>query len=167
MSGEYGYNLSNYAGLNLDIAHWNLAGIKSGDIAETSNKDGSDIIRKHIVHCHVSDHGRGHFADLIPGTVNSKQHFTDWMKAIKGLNNNKFSRTVALELEACKNADYVHSSLDIINSILCDISQYPKLPSPPQSFWRGKIINPVKDLLKIPIKEWKPKANKKSRVVYK
>ena len=64
---------------------------------------------------------------------------------IKELNNNKFSRTIALELEACKNEACVKSSLDVINNILFDLSKYPNIESevlgPPKSHRSSPIID--------------------------
>ena len=163
-SGEYAYDLSANVGLNLDIAHWNLAGIEASNIAETSTKDGSNLIRKYIVHCHISDHGRGHFADLAIGTVNSEQYFKNWLKVIKSLDNNKFSRTVALELEACKNSGHIQSSLSILNDILFDISGYPKESRPPhrpKHWWKR-----LSDILPIRIVEHRERRRRtRTRVV--
>ncbi|MFO1491747.1 MAG: TIM barrel protein [Kiritimatiellia bacterium] len=56
----------NRVGLNLDIAHWSLAGLGPDDIPGS--------VGKRILHAHISDHGIGHLGDAGVGTVPRGQH---------------------------------------------------------------------------------------------
>ena len=62
-------------GLNLDIAHYHLAGI-APHVIRGKLQDGSWL---NIEHIHISEHGKGHFGDCWPGTFDHHQsiHF-DW-----------------------------------------------------------------------------------------
>ncbi len=54
-------------GLNCDTGHWALAGITSASLNIHGNGAEGGSIIDHIVHVHVSDLGKGHFADLAIG----------------------------------------------------------------------------------------------------
>lgn len=85
-------------GLNLDIAHWHLAGITPDEI--------DDDIGKRIFHAHISDHSIGHFGDVSVG-VNNGIPFQKWIDVLKrvAVKHTAFSGYVSVELEACKHAE--------------------------------------------------------------
>jgi hypothetical protein len=99
-------------GLNLDIAHWSLAQIKP----ETVYSD--DAVRKRIIHSHISDHGRGHFADVALGRIHDIEHFKPWVSLLnfiaqetRPLDYPQYWGGVAIELEACRSHDLLVESV--------------------------------------------------------
>jgi hypothetical protein len=114
--------LSPYVGLNLDIPHWAfLGGIQPSQLAE------QDLFYR-ISHAHISDHGKGHFSDAVPGACHDDKAFTPWIEllgariekdeeAVK-LGYPRFSRFVALELEAVKRREHVQAASEKLRSLL-------------------------------------------------
>ncbi len=103
-------------GFNLDIPHWSfLGGIKPSQLTET------DLFYR-ITHAHISDHGKGHFSDAVPGVCHDDNAFAEWIALIgrrietdeeaikRGFPS--FSGFVALELEASKWPKHVRVSFD-------------------------------------------------------
>jgi len=75
-------------GLNLDVAHWSLAGITVERLSEglwdqehgkVTDVDYGSIVDR-VVHSHFSDHGPGHIADVALGYIHDKRHFRNWQR---------------------------------------------------------------------------------------
>jgi class 3 adenylate cyclase len=100
-------------GLNLDVAHAFLLGLDAEEIEKEFLHD--------IVHMHLSDHaghaGRGgvHAADLPPRTFHVyKGEFEPWIALAKNLTakSARFSKVIAIELEACMDRAVVATALN-------------------------------------------------------
>jgi sugar phosphate isomerase/epimerase len=121
-------DLSPVLGVNLDVAHFTLGDITPEEVlAERAVYD-------RIAHCHVSDHGKGHFGDLPLGTVHSKDHFSKWVQFVRlvaaeskqrGAHLPKFSGFISTELEACKDSGMVRTSRKRLAEILVELQQLP------------------------------------------
>jgi sugar phosphate isomerase/epimerase len=103
-------------GLCLDIAHWELAGIIPSDL--------SPDIYQRIIHVHVSDHGRGHFGDVPLGHIHERKYFAKWFSFLKtvltmprGNNYPIFKGSFSVELEACRSAEDVETSIQELRHI--------------------------------------------------
>jgi sugar phosphate isomerase/epimerase len=110
--------LRRHVGLNLDIAHMRIAGIKAEDLRKFSDW---------IVHAHISDHPAMHTHDQIvgswtnPGRLKGGYHeyldlLLDRAQAARCQAKNNpeslpFSGAVAVELEGCDRIFWIHDSL--------------------------------------------------------
>jgi sugar phosphate isomerase/epimerase len=122
--------LSSIVGFNLDIAHFSLARVTPDELM----KDNELLDR--ITHVHISDHGQGHFGDVIigqsglgrGGTVEGNfEPFHGWIKVIDQLSRRPedperpaFSGHVSLEMEASKR-EAVELSLERLNTLLSGV----------------------------------------------
>src|SRR6185295_6151563 len=105
-------------GLNLDIPHWGfLSGISPKWLLQSDNA----LIRRRVVHAHVSDHNTGHFSDNPIGSFHDLKIFKDWfetLRIIQGENRSsgmpRFSGFVSCEMEACKCSGFLHASCDTL-----------------------------------------------------
>lgn len=94
-------------GLNLDIAHWNLAGI--------STEFYGDTFKSLIFHSHASDHGIGHFGDAALGSINQPTTWLHpWLKVLSNLESTCYSGFCSVEIEAAKNVKQVHNSCELL-----------------------------------------------------
>lgn len=100
--------------LNLDLAHMFLA--------DASRKGGETLdqfayLQKHnlfttIGHFHMSDHARSHASDLCPGTYHFFDKYEAWLRqAILLMSEPTFSRTLAVEMEACSDIHEVRRGI--------------------------------------------------------
>jgi sugar phosphate isomerase/epimerase len=109
--------LSPYLALNVDVAHWALA----GDI--WSDLKGLDLdVPRRVIHAHVSDHGGGHLGDLQIGVVHLLEYFRERLQFVKQASAAKLAelpatpsgppeKYAAVELEACADDDFVRESV--------------------------------------------------------
>jgi len=112
--------LSPYLSINVDVAHWALA----GDI--WSRIGGLDpSVWRRVIHAHVSDHGRGHLGDLRLGVVHPLGYFRDCLQFVKQASAADLAelatgreKHVAVELEACAEMTFVTKSVTDLQSIL-------------------------------------------------
>jgi hypothetical protein len=119
MKGRAEYS---HIGLNLDIAHWFMAGI-TPDMVYKCN-----AVRKRIIHGHISDHGNGHFSDVALSRIHKDlEHFQVWVDLLSSVAQDprepdypKYWGGLALELEACKNQDLVVESIEVLNKLIQD-----------------------------------------------
>jgi sugar phosphate isomerase/epimerase len=120
-------DLSPTVGLNLDIAHWSLAGITPKMI------ESAPSVLNRIVHCHISDHGRGHFGDVAIARINDNLWFEEWLRLVKrvALNGQKrrqnrllpyFCGSISIELEACNSSEDVRFSVAKLTEIWKNIA---------------------------------------------
>ncbi|MGB2807321.1 MAG: TIM barrel protein [Sedimentisphaerales bacterium] len=123
-----GDSIFSCVGLNLDIAHWSISGITPDKVRK------SDIVRKRIVHCHIADHGKGHFSDVAIGRIHDFTYFKEWVdllgfisKELREKSFPGFSGGIAIELEACKDKEYLEESVTFLNKLVEDP---PKKVSP-------------------------------------
>ena len=120
--------LSSNIGLNLDVAHWSLAGITLSSLLSglKTQRSGSDVevdfdgIVNRVVHSHFSDHGPGHFADVALGYIHDYNHFKRWYDFICNLATSRrpenwpsYSGFTSLELEAVKSEKMMSDSLSL------------------------------------------------------
>lgn len=97
--------LCGVVGLNLDCAHWAMAGISPAQV-----RANLDIFNR-IVHCHISDHADGHFGDLVIGDYHANpRDFYEWVRLARELMERprpdgypSFSGFASVELEAVKD----------------------------------------------------------------
>lgn len=106
-------------GLNLDVAHWRLAGISADQVR------GCEEVRRRIVHCHISDHGRGHFGDVPLGWITPVDEVKDWVDLVRGIAAENrpapyppFAGYLSVELEAAKHSDFVRNSVALLSEML-------------------------------------------------
>jgi hypothetical protein len=106
--------LSPVLGFCLDIAHWNVAGVKPKDLEDSAS------VKSRIVHAHISGHHRcGHLGD-VPFSQRKRledyEDYLEWLQLLSGLSRKgrpgrpPFSGFISLELEAAKHIDYVLES---------------------------------------------------------
>lgn len=104
--------LAPVVGLNLDIAHWRLAGIP---LDKLLGADGTCVLRR-ICHAHISDHGAGHFGDVELGLITPLRELQPWVEILeqRAAQNSRgappFSGFLSLELEACRSRGVVTRS---------------------------------------------------------
>lgn len=99
-------NLSYRFGLNLDIAHWKLAGISITEARKLSND-----VKSSILHAHLSGHfPLGHFGDVQPLLFDEADDFKHWLIFLSELPSGSYSGIVALEQEAVKSQPYLVNS---------------------------------------------------------
>ena len=102
--------LSKFVGLNLDIAHWILA----GDISPEQVWDTPEV-RNRIVHAHIAGHHRcSHLGDLHLYDLNKPEDFLPWIDLLRRIAAEwrdpqlpQFSGYVSLEYEAAKQREDV------------------------------------------------------------
>lgn len=121
-----------HVGLNLDIAHFKIAGI-SPSFLKGQHEGGiqGPNLTHWIVHSHIADHPlRMHTRDLSLGAFSNLEHFpsdfcgyldllmdraVDYEKNKGGL---LFSGAVALELEGCGRVTWIHDSIGQLKRLL-------------------------------------------------
>jgi len=113
--------ISQFVGLNLDIAHWTLAGIKPEWVSKSAP------VRKRVIHCHISDHGKGHFCDVALGRIHPRGYFGEWVQLLHQISKEKrepcyprWNGGIAIELEACKTIDLVGDSATVLSELVGD-----------------------------------------------
>lgn len=113
--------LSQFVGVNLDIAHWRLA----RDITPEQVWD-TPVVRDRIVHAHIAGHHRcSHLGDLPLGDLNQPEDFRPWIDLLNRIATDwrdpmlpQFSGYVSLEMEAAKSRDLVTDSTKKLASLL-------------------------------------------------
>lgn len=121
--------LKRAVGLNLDVAHWSLAGITverldrglwDQDHGKETDADYRSIVGR-VVHSHFSDHGPGHIADVALGYIHKERYFRKWQQfladhlAHKSTGDGRLRRPCfTLELEATKTMKMVRDSLAVL-----------------------------------------------------
>ncbi|MEM7011128.1 MAG: TIM barrel protein [Verrucomicrobiota bacterium] len=122
-SEEFRDTLGPRVGFNLDIGHWAfLTGIRLDDLAPTSEL--GSLVRRRILHAHVSDHRLGHFGDLAIGTVHTERDFAQWLELLDTMaaeerpTGLEFSRRVSAELEASRSPEELEQSMKRLRSWL-------------------------------------------------
>ena len=122
---EVGRQRANRVGFNLDISHWNIAGIDPDWIRLHPE---AELIRKRIVHAHVGGHNRtAHFGDapLVDGHgkwLNPPEDLLPWIQLLEEIGRDKntlFSGHVSQEMEAARSTNQVVRSY----KALCKIKQ--------------------------------------------
>lgn len=111
-----------HIGLNMDIAHWSMAGITPEMVFDC------EVVRKRIIHGHISDHGNGHFADVALSRVHKDLgHFQAWVYLLGSAAHEprqpgypQYWGGLALELEACKDQGLVVESINVLNKLVHD-----------------------------------------------
>jgi sugar phosphate isomerase/epimerase len=101
-------DLASVVGLNLDVAHWRLAGI---DLEWLRSHPDAKPIRNRIIPAHLSDHGKGHFGDCGLDSLTPLNDIKPWVWFLRGIAGTNRSRSevpnysgyVAMELEACSD----------------------------------------------------------------
>ncbi|MBN1346565.1 MAG: TIM barrel protein [Phycisphaerae bacterium] len=108
--------LSSCLGLNLDVAHWQLANIDVPQVGVEA--------KMRVVHAHISDHGRGHFGDVPICHINNEEHFARWLgvvaEAIDVPRNDqqpKWYGALSVELEACRLSEHLRESVAVLQRI--------------------------------------------------
>ena len=103
-------------GVNLDIPHWDFL---SGISVEWLRKPENEVIRKRIIHCHISDHSNGHFGCHIMGMFHGENQFKEWIALIAEINllpkdqtRPNYSGYVSCEMEGCKHSRFVQIGAD-------------------------------------------------------
>lgn len=129
--------LSPLVGLNLDIAHWTLAGLSGIMLGGSEPTESAfekqersefesqvERIRRRVVHAHISDHGRGHFGDVRVCDITEDHKFGRWLKLLqeiadtpRDVGHPSFDRMLSIELEAVKRPKMVAESLEILSKI--------------------------------------------------
>lgn len=86
--------------MNLDVGHMRIVDISIKDVGEWA---------KSVIHCHVSDNARSHFADLEVGAFMSNADCQAWLKSLLAWRNEGFPflGRFSIEREACGSADKV------------------------------------------------------------
>lgn len=120
---EFGEKLGARVGFNLDIGHWAfLTGIRLDDLARTSEL--GSLVRRRILHAHVSDHRLGHFGDLPVGTAHDEREFAPWIDFLERISREtrepgmEFSGFVSAELEASRTSAELQESLADLSSVI-------------------------------------------------
>ncbi len=104
-----------FVGLNCDFAHWAMAGIAPETIRASLHSEFGP--GKLILHSHASDFGKGHFGDLYPTAVHSRDFFYQWVQVIaeayreRGKPTQEWGNFISLELELTANAGFVHRAM--------------------------------------------------------
>jgi hypothetical protein len=96
--------------VNIDIAHWNLAGVHPSQVVE------HEPVFSAIVHAHISgSHRCAHFGDIAPLCLNQESDFDDWLTVIRRraqrAGRPSFSGVIAIELEATKGPDFLRAAV--------------------------------------------------------
>ena len=111
--------LADRVGVNLDVAHWALAGISPIDVKADPG------ILDRIVHCHLADFGAGHFGDVELGQIHEKNYFKPWLDLLSSRMRVPDSDTalyydccISMELEASKFSHGIANSHVFLQSLL-------------------------------------------------
>lgn len=133
--------LRQVVGLNLDVAHWMLAGIEATHVGSPATRPSGNgdstpehwtgcRLRDRIVHAHISDHGNGHFSDVLLHELHRKREFLDWLRLLQhrkmaraNQGSVPFSGYVSVEFEAAKNNHDVVESLSRLSALLREVWQ--------------------------------------------
>jgi len=132
--------LSEVGGVNLDVAHWSIAGIRPV-FFEMINMDSQQLeheykpvleflikqlgaewresiarIMRYVSHAHLSDHGPGHISDLALGRFHDPHYFAEWLEFLVVLTDSnmyadKFGGCVSIELEAVADLRAIRDSV--------------------------------------------------------
>jgi sugar phosphate isomerase/epimerase len=116
-------------GINLDVAHWWMAGIQRSDVR--SNRS---LLPK-VFHSHISGHSRkGHFGDISLASLSpgDKSEFRRWLELLRD-EATQFSGFVAVEYEAAPSPKLVSESLNELSSWLRDLNGQKVLTASGQS----------------------------------
>ncbi len=113
--------LSKFVGVNLDIAHWNLA----KDISPQRVWDTPEV-RNRIVHAHIAGHHHcSHLGDLHLSDLNTPKDFRLWIDLLRRIAADwrdpdlpQFSGWVSLEYEAAKHQADVEDSFMLLTDLL-------------------------------------------------
>lgn len=112
-------DLPQYAcGLNLDIAHCSILGDCVSPEYFPSELNGR------IVNVHVSDHGKGHFCDLVLGSQNDENFFGSWFDFLEDQSAfvdgapASYAGNVSLEFELAPNYLDLERSFTILRDLL-------------------------------------------------
>lgn len=111
--------LRKHVGLNLDIAHMRIAGIKAAELRSFMSL---------FVHSHISDHPGMHTHDQVVGSWTNVHAVTggyqpyiaillDRAKSAKR-GDLPFSRSIAIELEGCNRAFAIHDSVSRLRQVI-------------------------------------------------
>lgn len=106
-----------HVGLNLDIGHMLIMGIKEDQIFKSP-------LGSKVAHIHVSDNAWSHFADLTIGTFHHRDIFARWIRQLLAYtksNESLFQGFISIEMEACNNIDQIVASRNILESILSEV----------------------------------------------
>ncbi len=131
VQSKNGHRLADHVGLNVDIAHMRIAGVK----VEQDVKKPGESLRDHIgriVHSHICDNPKMHTRDQPIGSWHSAEYDAEeWMPFLNLLSdaashvdkreyNLPFSGAVSLELEGCDRLRWIHQSLSDLKYLLYD-----------------------------------------------
>lgn len=105
--------LRRHVGINVDIAHLNIAGVEARDLVE---------FRDWILHAHLCNHPGMHTRDQVVGVWIPVERYCGedypYLRLLAEIDESSpdrqgrpFTRTVALELEGCSRINWVHRSL--------------------------------------------------------
>ena len=133
-------NKSLKIGLNIDIAHFFLIGVKKPE------KTPEDTFTKkyggRIFHAHISDHagdhkiGGVHASDLIPGSFHSMDEYMPWIELITDASKTPhFSGIVSIELESSFVVEELLAARSIVQRWVQDCAQRRTQNSTPQIMW--------------------------------
>jgi len=119
--------LRSRVGLNLDVAHWRIAGIDPATVRQ------NPAVRGRIVHAHISGHHRcAHFGDIPLFELNQPGDFAPWLDllddlvgASEGEGSLKFSSFVSVEYEAAKDPGLVRKSVSQFVGLLPSVALLP------------------------------------------
>lgn len=121
---EADQDLSEHVGLNLDIAHMMIAGIRASDLCpdgqtKAARTHGLNSVTQRIAHAHIADHPRMHTRDQPVGVWTHDTLYREYLQLLTRRANQArtdanalpFTGAVALELEGCSRMSWVHWSL--------------------------------------------------------
>jgi len=115
-------------GLNLDVAHWVLAGIgpdlaPANGQARPTDKE-RKIIRDRIAHAHISDHGRGHMADAAVLSLKNPEDVKPWLDLLADIRAERsrgdglpYEGSISIEMEACRALEMIKDSVRVIRQM--------------------------------------------------
>jgi len=116
--------LYSVVGVNLDIPHWDFL---SGITVDWLQKPENDVVRKRIIHCHISDHSNGHFGCHVTGTFHPGE-FEEWIQLVveqggqyREPNYPKYSGYISCEMEGCKHKEFVQQCVDELIGLLATV----------------------------------------------
>jgi len=114
-------DLGDRLGFSLNIPRWAfLAGIRPSQL--DGDRGVAALIRKRILHAHVSDIGKGQFGGLAPGLMHKAEDYEPWLDLLHELANEsrvrgmEFSRVLSLVMEGCKDETSVIDALKRLRS---------------------------------------------------
>ena len=123
---KYAAALRPHVGLNVDIAHMRIAGVKAKDLHP---------IRDWIVHAHICDHPGMHTRDQVVGTWTPveryESEFYPYLRLLAEIDpqsperaGRPFTGAVALELEGCGRINWIHQSLVAMKRMIEVVKHY-------------------------------------------